>query len=280
MTKLLYNGVLVLFVLTPSVHSTPFAQERQQTDSLPTLYTVHIDEVEPEMVNRFEELSERQSRLRNTILKEHHLPLRTSYEISTAYGMYMTFRPRSSFTEFDQQSTTPPDVRKILQEKVNVMDDSFHATLRTHHNEIWQLDKEMAYFPTQSASKKLVPGFIHIRSELVKPGKDGVYDTLTKKFHEALIKQQHPIGCLVFFGQYGDGSYKFVWQAEGKEQYQQAGGTEAIFLAAFGKQEADRLMNAWRDCLIKVTDLDATPRPDLNSLEPAQGWFGVPLQTH
>src|SRR5258706_2983219 len=94
-----YLPVISLFIFSTAALS----QDSTQLSSLPTIYTVHIDEVVLESMPRFEQLNVAQVHARNEILLGHNLPITPSYEFSTSDGIYFSLRGRKSYTEFDQR---------------------------------------------------------------------------------------------------------------------------------------------------------------------------------
>ncbi|MEW6736027.1 MAG: hypothetical protein AB1489_32330 [Acidobacteriota bacterium] len=265
--------LLTIFTIITNQNSINATQAEPPETSFAKLWMVHIDEVEPAAAKEFERLSQAQTAMLKSILKSHEIARKPTFELSTNNYTYMTFRGRRGFTEFDQASNIPADVRKLLDEKVYVMDDEMHKALRTHYNQIWRLYEENSYLPENSRYQQSVPGFIRIHTEWIKPGKEQTYESVIGKYREALIKLKHPVGYLFFYVSYGDGSYKYLWQAENKQQFQNANSFEQTLVLAFGKQEAETVIQQWRECITKVADIDATPRPDLTNLDVTQGWL-------
>ncbi len=240
---------------------------RAQSDISP-LWTVHIDEVDSSNALSFERLAGKQFLIRNGIMRDHQLPVSPSYVLTSEAYTYMRFIPRKFYGELDQSSKIPDDVRKLLTEKASIFDDSIHATLRFHHNELWQFDKSSSYIPEKIPT---APGYVRIRTEWVKPGRSALYDSLVARLHDALVSIRYSQPCLVFFSSYGEGSNHFLWHAQSREQF--VGTPEELLAKAFGKEEAGRIMGEWRECLIRESDADAVPRPDIIGLDVP--WFGL-----
>ncbi len=94
--------------------SRAFPQDSTQLSGLPTIYTVHIDEVMLSLVQRFEQLNTAQVRARSAIFEEHKLPLTPVYELSTSSGMYMSLRAKTLYGDLDKSPQYPDDVKKLF----------------------------------------------------------------------------------------------------------------------------------------------------------------------
>ena len=239
------------------------------------LWTVHIDEVDAANVEAFEKLVAAQSSARRSILEQRGLPVSPGYEFSTTRSTYFTLRPRASYADLDAPSKLPDDVRKLLREKVESFDDAVHAALRTHSSQIWNFDADSSYLPVRPREAGRLPAFVHLHSEWVKPGKSAEYDEVVSKFRDALSKAKSTLGLCVFSSSYGDGSARFLWSADSREEFLLGSDTGRLLAAAYGKTEADRLMRRWRECVFRADDVDGAPRPDLNAGDRAWGWLGA-----
>src|SRR5262245_52831344 len=117
-----------LFIISFLLFTTQaFSQDSTQLPGLPIIYTVHIDEVMPSSMRRFEQLDVAQVHARNKILEEHNLPITPGYELSTSDGIYFSLRPRKLYEELDKPSQYPDDIRKLMAEKVNPYSDTVHT---------------------------------------------------------------------------------------------------------------------------------------------------------
>jgi hypothetical protein len=239
-------------------------------DSLPPLWTVHIDQVEPRSAAQFEELSGLQSSMRHRVLREHGVVFPPTYEIAADGYMYMTFRGRASLAEMEKPSNTPDDVRQLLRASADTLDPAIHATLRMHHNEIWQLDAEDSYLPDSTARP---PGYIHLRFDEVRPGLSAEYDTVVARLHGALVKTRATCGLLVFSAAYGSGAVVLMWSCGSRAQYERDASMPELLKAAYGAREANRLLGLWRRSIVESRDVHASARSDLNDLDPSRGWF-------
>ncbi|MBI4852146.1 MAG: hypothetical protein HY819_10140 [Acidobacteria bacterium] len=275
MKKILVLWLFVFFTVVSINNSFNGSVLAQETKKLPKIWVIHTDEVYPGKVNEFERLVQIQSTNLNNIFKEYKVAIRPSYEISTNDFSYLTFRAYNSFSEFSEPSKLPPEAIKRAEEKAYSLDDKIHSCLQNHYNQIWYLDEELSYFPNKSKQQSL-PKFMRIRSEWVKPDKGDAYDAVIKQVKEALVKAKYPIGYLVFSASYGDGACKFLWYADSKEQLQKLDNLEDVLLSIFGKEQAKELIQRWNECLIKVSDVDAFSRPELNNFDILQNWFAIP----
>lgn len=258
--------------------STHLSSARSPWDNLPTIYTVHIDEVMISSMQRFEELNAAQVRARTALLEQHQLPITPAYEISTSLGLYISFRPKKSYTEFDQPVKYPDDVKKLMNEKVNPYSDTVHTLLRIHHNEIWALDQSGSYIPGSFSSDPSVTKFVHLHSERVKPPMNATYDSVLTRFRAALDKQNYPLACIVFYSQYGTGAKHYLWHARNHAEFLKAPTPEQILVGAYGNEEGEKLYQQWQECLFDTEDADAVVRLDLTDLRKDQTWFGIPAR--
>ena len=69
------------------------------------LWTVHIDHVRPASAAEFERLNIAENKGIHAIMSKHGQPIKPVYEIMTVGAVYMSMRPRLSFTDFDAPST-------------------------------------------------------------------------------------------------------------------------------------------------------------------------------
>lgn len=244
--------------------------------SMAPLWTVHIDEVRPDAAAEFERLNIAENRGLHAILREHAQPIPPVYEIMTTGSVYLSLRPKLSFTEFDAPSTVPDSVSKLFATVTDPLDGPIHAALRFHHNEIWRYSKADSYIPATPGSVLPTPGYIQLISEQVVPGTEDRYGALLDTLHAALEKQRYPWPVLMFKSSYGDGAYKSIWQADSKAAFLKAGDRTAILTAVHGKPAARRMLADWKRCLAASTTVDATPRRDFTDLPDEVPWLGGP----
>jgi len=123
------------------------AQQPPDTQSMAALWTVHIDEVRPEKAGEFERLNIAENKGLHAILRDHGQAIAPVYEIMTTGAVYMSMRPKLSFTEFDGPSTVPESVSKLFPTVTGPLNGPIHAALEFHHNEIWRYHKTDSYIP-------------------------------------------------------------------------------------------------------------------------------------
>jgi hypothetical protein len=114
------------------------SQQPSSSESMAPLWTVHIDEVRPDKAAEFERLNVAENRGVHAILREHGQSIKPVYEIMTTGNVYMSLRPKLSFTAFDAPSTVPDSVSSLFAAVTDSLDAPIHAALRYHHNEIWR----------------------------------------------------------------------------------------------------------------------------------------------
>ena len=272
MTHALPGAIAVAMLLAPPAA----AQEAPGGDSLAPLWAVHIDEVLPDKAAEFERLNIAENKGVHAVLLEHGQPIKPVYEIVATGSLYMSLRPKLSFAELDAPSTISDDVAKLLAEVTDPLDTPIHAALRFHHNEIWRYRKTNSYIPSSPGSALLAPGYIQLVSERVIPGMEERYGALVDSLHLALGKRSYPWSVLVFSSSYGDGAYKFLWQADSKAAFLESGDRAAVLTAAFGKKAARQVLADWQTCLAGSETVDATSRRDFTDLPDSAAWPGLP----
>jgi hypothetical protein len=254
------------------------AQQPPTDPSMAPLWTVHIDEVRPDSAAEFERLNIAENKALHAILRDHGQAITPVYEIVTTGNVYMSMRPKLSFTEFDAPSTVPESVSKLLGAVVEPLNGPIHAALRFHHNEVWRFQKSGSYTPAAPGSTLSTPGYIQLVSERVIPGMEERYSALLDALNAALTKGNYPWSVLMFTSSYGDGAYKSLWQADSKAAFLKAGDRASVLTAALGKKEARRMLADWKRCLASSETVDATARRDFADLMESEPWLGLPIR--
>ena len=240
------------------------------------LWTVHIDEVRPEQAAEFERLNIAENKGIHAILNTYGQPVKAVYEIMTTGAVYMSMRPKLSFTEFDEPSTVPDSVSMLFSTVTDTLDARIHAALKYHHNEIWRYKSADSYIPAEPGYTLSTPGYIQLISEHVIPGMAERYDALLDSLNAALKRSNYPWCVLMFSSSYGDGAYKYLWQADSKAAFLKAGDRAAVLTRVFGKQAADEILADWERCLVRSETVDATARRDFADLSESEPWLSLP----
>ena len=248
----------------------------QSSSSMAPLWTVHIDEVRPDKAAEFERLNIAENKGVHAILRDNGQPIPPVYEIMTTGAVYMSMRPKLSFTELDAPSTVPESVSKLFATVTGPLDGPIHAALKFHHNEVWRYHESDSYIPVAPGYTRSTPGYIQLISEQVIPGMDERYSALVDSLNAALEKSSYPWCVLMFTSSYGDGAYKYLWQADSKAAFLEAGDRAAVLTAAFGKKAARQMLADWKSCLAGSRTVDATPRRDFADLMESVPWLGLP----
>lgn len=94
------------------------------------------------------------------------------------------------------------------------LDAPIHAALKCHHNEIWRYQKSNSYIPATPGRVLPTPGYIQFIGEQVIPGREERYSEPLDTLNAALKKTGYPWSVLTFKASYGDGAYKYLWQAD------------------------------------------------------------------
>jgi hypothetical protein len=238
------------------------------------LWTVHIDEVRQDRAAEFERLNIDENRGVHAILRDNGQAITPVYEIMTTGAVYMSLRPRLSFTELDAPSIVPESVSKLFATVTDPLNRPIHAALKHHHNEIWRYHKTDSYIPVAPGNTLSTPGYIRLVSERVIPGMEERYGALLDSLNAALKKSSYPWCVLMFTSSYGDGAYNYLWQADSKAAFLQAGDRAAVLTAVLGKRTARRMLADWKRCLASAETVDATPRRDFADLPESVPWLG------
>jgi hypothetical protein len=240
------------------------------------LWTVHIDEVRPAAAAEFERLNIAENRGIHAIMNRYAQPISPVYEIMMDGAVYMSMRSKLSFTDFDTPSTIPDSVSSLFSTVTDTLDGPIHAALKYHHNEVWRYQKADSYLPVKPGYTRPTPGYIQLISERVTPGMEDRYAVLLDSLKSALKKSDYPWCVLMFTSSYGDGAYKYFWQADSKAAFLEAGDRAAVLTAVFGKTTARAMLAEWQGCLAGATTVDATPRRDFSDLSESVPWLGLP----
>ena len=107
--------------------------------------------------------------------------------------------------DIEKPSALGPDLAKQLQAKTAPISEETHKTLREHHNEIWQVDRDLTTAGEIAPHKYAV-----LRIDIVAPPRDGAYNAAMKQ----LIRELTGFEVVAFFSVYGDGSYRYLFLSD------------------------------------------------------------------
>jgi len=151
----------------------------------------------------------------------------------TGDGVHYGLRPRGSLADFEKPSVLSDEQRKELNAITAPISADTHKTLRTHHNEIWELDRDLSNVTNTRAPKYMV-----LRTDYVHPPQLEKYEAAMKALIEGLAEKE--IRVLAFLSVYGDGGYRYLFMSGHPFKVPKRG-------------------EAWA-----TRDIDATPRADLS----------------
>ena len=240
------------------------------------LWTVHIDVVQPGKEAAFERLNIAENRGVHAILRDHGQPIMPVYEIMMTGGVCMSMRPKLSFTDFDAPSTVPDSVSTLFSTVTDTLNGPTHAALQYHHSGVWRYHRTDSYIPAAPGTTPPTPGYIQFISERAIPGREERYSALADSLKAALKKSSYPWCVLMFTSSYGDGAYKYLWQADSKAAFLKAGDRASVLTAVYGRQAAGRMLADWQQCLAGSETVDAAPRRDFADLSESVPWLGMP----
>jgi hypothetical protein len=214
------------------------------TLSLPKYYAVHIDQ--PRDRAALEDADRRNAALRKAYYDAHKLERPPLLMFTTADGTLYSLRPRESFADFDKPSSLPDDLRKQLA----AISEDAHKSLRGHHSEIWEVDRQ-----TSVVAGTHAPKYARLISETIRPAMFQQYSDAIDRLHAAVAKTKG-VTLLAFFSEYGDGAYHYLVLSD-----------EPVDLFALVDEPTRK---QWRDCVVESKTAEVTARPDLSASEPAQ----------
>jgi hypothetical protein len=205
---------------------------------LPRYWTVHIDYAADRTA--FEDIDKQFAAAQRDFYAAHNVDRPPGITFSTPDNAYYSLRPRGTFTDFDKPSPLG-DAMKELQAKLAPISAATHKTLRTHHSEIWQIDRDLSNPGGERAPKYMV-----LRTDYVTPPNDEQYESAMKQLREELVARE--IRVLAFFSTYGDGAYRYLFMSD-----------QPVKIRTLGKLAVTR-------------DVTARPRPDLSAID-AEHWL-------
>jgi hypothetical protein len=208
-----------------------------QDAKAPRYWTVHIDVAADRAA--FESVSKEYSAAQRDFYAAHVAERPAVVHFSTPDGAYYSLRPRRTFSDFDKPPSLGADVMKELSAKTAPISAATHKILRTHHSEIWELDRELSDVGDGHA-----PRYALLRSDSVTPPNDAEYEAAMKTLRQELVGQG--VRVLAFSPAYGDGAYHYLFLSD-----------EPLKVRTVGK-------------LAETHDAAAKPRTDLSLTDPAR----------
>jgi hypothetical protein len=171
---------------------------------LPRYWTVHIDYAADR--SEYERVDKEFSSVQRDFYGAHSAVRPPVILFNTPDGAYYGLRARGTFTDFDRPNPLG-DSMKELQTKLAPISAATHKTLRKHHNEIWQIDRELTSIRGEAA-----PKYMLLRTDDVRPVKDEEYGKAMKELRDELVARN--VGVLAFFSIYGDGRYRYLFMSD------------------------------------------------------------------
>jgi hypothetical protein len=197
--------------------------------TLPKYWSVHIDTPRRDARATFEQVD-----VDNAAVLRDFYGEPQSWIFSTADGVYYSLRGRTSLTDFDNHPAP-----KELSAKTAPISERAHATLATHHNEIWQTESDFTRLTDAAAA----PKYARLRVDRVAPPDDAKYEAAMKEICDECAK--NGVRVVAFYSAYGDGAYHY------------------LFLS-------DQPIRVRKTGLSDTRDVDARARPDLTLSEPSR----------
>jgi hypothetical protein len=170
---------------------------------LPRYWTVHID-VPSDRVS-FDRLDQQFSDTIRDFYASNHFDPPVAIKLVSADGRYYGLRPRGTLADIEKPSILGADLAKQLQAKTAPISAKTHQTLREHHNEIWQVERDLT-----TAVEIRPRRYAMLRTDLVTPPKDSDYEEAMKR----LVRELTGVEVVGFFSVYGDGSYRYLFLSD------------------------------------------------------------------
>src|ERR1051325_4255496 len=196
--------------------------------TLPKYWSVHIDTPRPDARVAFEQVD-----IDNATALREFYPEPENWIFSTADGVYYSLRGRASLSDFDNHP-----VPKDVLAKTAPISDRAHATLATHHNEIWRTEADFTRLAGTGA-----PKYATLRVDRVAPPDDAKYEAAMKEICDECEK--NGVRVVAFYSAYGEGAYRYLFLADHPIRVRKSG-------------------------LAQTRDVDARARPDLTQSEPSR----------
>ncbi len=188
------NALAVLLFLASSASAA----------DLPRYWTVHIDYAADRA--EYERVDKQFSSEQRDFYTTHSAVRPPVILFNTPDGAYYSLRARGTFTDFDKPNPLG-EAMKELQGKLAPISAATHKTLRKHHNEIWQIDRDLANIRSDVA-----PRYMLLRTDEVRPVNDEEYGKAMKELRDELVARN--VGVLAFFSTYGDGRYRYLFMSD------------------------------------------------------------------
>ena len=221
-----------------------------------TRLLVHVDTLDPQKVQQFEEARVRFVKL----LRERHTSDRRGLYIKIGSHTYYSVMSFGAWGELDRLRVERKRALEPLGAAVGEYDRlSDDSLIFPHASEIWSAEPSLSYLPTGMRLEDAQMLVI----EDVKPTAD--YEAAWKPIAAALAQAKYPIERRTFFSAYGSGRVLSFWLAPSRALLQAAPTIEQALVAAVGEARAVALLQAWRDCLTHQQTLDVEAKPEMAS---------------
>jgi hypothetical protein len=170
---------------------------------LPKYWTVHIDH--PKDRAAYEQLERQFNATIRDFYAANHVDQPASVKFETDDGRYYGLRPRMTLADIEKPSALGPDLAKQLQARTAPISADTHKTLRDHHNELWQIERDLTT-ATEIAPHK----YALMRTDTVGPPKNEEYEVAMKQ----LVRELSGVEVVAFFSVYGDGAYRYLFLSD------------------------------------------------------------------
>jgi hypothetical protein len=166
-------------------------------------WTVHIDH--PKDRAAYETLERQFNETIRDFYAANRVDQPATVKFVTDDGRYYGLRPRATLADIEKPSALGLDLAKQLQAKTAPISAATHKTLRDHHNELWQIERDLT-----SATEIAPHKYAVMRTDIVSPPKNEEYEVAMKQ----LVKELSGVEVVGFFSAYGDGSYRYLFLSD------------------------------------------------------------------
>jgi hypothetical protein len=171
---------------------------------IPRYWSVHVDFTRDRAA--YEKGDAQCFAAQSEFYSSHHVTPPNVIRLSTAGGAYYFLSPRGSLSDFEKPNPLGEAVTEMRTRTAAVCAPA-HQTLRAHHSEIWQIDRELTNIGGHET-----PKYVLMRTDFVLPPNDASYATATKQLIREAVDRG--IGVAAFVSVFGDGSHRYLFMSE------------------------------------------------------------------
>ena len=231
---------------------------------LPRHFTVHIDHLNPSMVQSF------------TQARSEWVKLLRSSQTTDGRGLYIgigdagfvSLQPFGAYSDLDRRGAAVGralgKVDKAAFDRYETASDS--SVVPPHSSEIWVFEDTVSYRSADPFTTMSAAGYGRMVVEQLDPTPRGEpYEEIWKTILEALGRANYPLSRVTFTSVYGTGKLVSFWLAAKRDEYMRAPSVEEVVARSLGQERAAALFQRLQSTVLSTETQEAVPRPDLTS---------------